>query len=349
DKEIYFKNDDPVLGEVTQPLDIIPNVSAIPFDENILLTNSKATAFKFKIKANSNRQSGKISFVSNSTVQITPKEVAYSLEKIGGEKVIEVSIQNQSITNQITDINIQINGKNLFLQRQIKYPHIQWQNINVPAKIRVSSIDLKTKIKPIAYVNGAGDYTVQALEKMNFPVTNISVQDLDKLDAKKFPVLIFGIRALNTNDAILDCKTKLMNYMQSGGRVIMQYNTTAELNTPEFAPAPLKISRDRITDENSPVKINITSHRIMTFPNVIKTDDFNGWVQERGLYFPNPYDSTYEEILLMNDPKEKDLKSAILYKKVGKGDFIYTPISWFRQLPKGVPGAYRIFANLVSK
>ena len=140
-----------------------------------------------------------------------------------------------------------------------------------------------------------------------------------------------------------------MNYMQSGGRVIMQYNTTAELNTPDFAPAPLKISRDRITDENSPVKINIANHQLMTSPNTIKTDDFNGWVQERGLYFPNPYDSTYEEILLMNDPKEKDLKSAILYKKVGKGDFIYTPISWFRQLPKGVPGAYRIFANLVSK
>ena len=348
-KDIYFKNDDPVLGEVTQPLDIIPNVSAIPFDENILLTNSKATAFKFKIKANSNHQSGKISFVSNSSVQITPKEIAYSLEKIGDEKVIEVSIQNQSITNQITDINIQINGKNLFLQRQIKYPHIQWQNINVPAKIRVSSIDLKTKIKPIAYVNGAGDYTVQALEKMNFPVTNISVQDLDKLDAKKFPVLIFGIRALNTNDAILDCKTKLMNYMQSGGRVIMQYNTTAELNTPDFAPSPLKISRDRITDENSPVKINIANHQLLTSPNTIKADDFNAWIQERGLYFPNPYDSTYEEILLMNDPKEKDLKSAILYKKVGKGDFIYTPISWFRQLPKGIPGAYRIFANLVSK
>lgn len=171
---------------------------------------------------------------------------------------------------------------------------------------------------------------------------------LKELRVDQYNVLIFGIRALNTNLDLKTCKNDLIRYMNQGGKVIFQYNTTAELITEDFAPDTLGISRDRVTDEYAQVRILKPNHSVFNQFNKINSDDFDNWVQERGLYFPGKYSTGYDELLSMSDPNEKELRSGILVKKVGKGYFVYSSLAWFRQLKAGVPGAYRIFSNLVS-
>ncbi len=210
----------------------------------------------------------------------------------------------------------------------------------------INSEILKTK-KRVAYIEGAGDYIDEALEKMGFEVKTIHPSGLQSLSIKQFDVLVFGIRALNTKQELISCKEHLIRFMSEGGKVIFQYNTTADLITDDFAPAQLKISRDRVTDENAQVRILKPNHPLLNSPNKINAADFDHWVQERGLYFPNNYSTSYDEILGMNDPNEKELKSGILVKKEGKGWFVYSSLAWFRQLKAGVPGAYRLFANLI--
>lgn len=347
-KPVYYKNDDPVLGEVSQPLDVLPSIVTKPYDANVLLAKNEAKDFSIIITANADNQSGTLHFKSDPSISIEPKSINYNLVRKNELKRITIKIKSNVLDNSTHEIQIFQNESKLFTHTPIKYPHINQQNILTPSKIKVIAVNLKTKTKNIAYIKGAGDYSVEALRKMNYSIDIINPNMLRELDPKKYPVLLFGIRALNTNEALSGCKNDLIRYMTAGGRVIMQYNTTAELVTDDFAPSNLKISRDRITDELSPVQFNLANHPILNTPNKITKSDFENWVQERGLYFPNTYDSTYQEILIMNDPKEKDLRAAILYKQVGKGSFIYTPLSWFRQLPAGVPGAYRLFANMIS-
>ncbi|PYJ40422.1 MAG: LmbE family protein, partial [Verrucomicrobia bacterium] len=151
-----------------------------------------------------------------------------------------------------------------------------------------------------------------------------------------------------TQDRIADLQRQLLAYVQAGGVVIAQYNTTADLKTKDIGPYPLDISRDRVTDENAEVRILAPDHPVMNTPNQITAKDFTGWVQERGLYFPNKWDPRWTPIISSNDRGEKPLDGGLLVAKFGKGYFVYTGYSWFRQLPAGVPGAYRLFANLVS-
>jgi hypothetical protein len=176
----------------------------------------------------------------------------------------------------------------------------------------------------------------------------LTESDITAKNLSQFSAVVLGIRAYNTQDRIANWLPELFAYVKAGGVVIAQYNTLAELKTEQLGPYPLEISRDRVTDENAEVRILAPNHPLMTTPNKITSKDFEGWVQERGLYFPKTWDPAWTAILSSNDPKEKPLDGGLLVAKVGKGFFIYTSYSWFRQLPAGVPGAYRLFANMLS-
>ena len=176
----------------------------------------------------------------------------------------------------------------------------------------------------------------------------MSEPDITAENLAQFSAVVLGVRVYNTQDKISNWLPELFAYVRNGGVAIAQYNTLADLKTEQLGPYPLEISRDRVTDENAEVRILAPNHPLMNSPNKITPNDFEGWVQERGLYFPKKWDAAWTAILSCNDPKEKPLDGGLLVAKLDKGFFVYTSYSWFRQLPAGVPGAYRLFANMLS-
>jgi hypothetical protein len=231
---------------------------------------------------------------------------------------------------------------------RISYPHIGVQTLMPPAEVKLVRADIRKKGDRIGYIPGAGDDVPESLQQMGYSVKVLSEDDITTENLAQFSAVVLGIRAYNTHDRIANWFPELLAYVKAGGVVIAQYNTLAELKTEQFGPYPLEISRDRVTDENAEVRILAPNHPLMNIPNKITSKDFEGWVQERGLYFPKTWDPAWMPILSSNDPKEKPLDGGLLVAKFGKGYFIYTSYSWFRQLPAGVPGAYRLFANMLS-
>ena len=244
---------------------------------------------------------------------------------------------------------ISIDGRDYSFERvRISYPHIGVQTLMPPAEVKLVRADIRKKGDRIGYIPGAGDDVPESLQQIGYSVKILTESDITAKNLAQFSAVVLGIRAYNTQERIANWLPELFAYVQAGGVVIAQYNTLAELKTEQLGPYPLEISRDRVTDENAEVRILAPDHPLMTTPNKITSKDFEGWVQERGLYFPKKWDPAWIKILSCNDPKEKPLDGGLLVAKLGKGFFIYTSYSWFRQLPAGVPGAYRLFANMLS-
>jgi hypothetical protein len=244
---------------------------------------------------------------------------------------------------------VSIDGRDYSFERvRISYPHIGVQTLMPPAEVKLVRADIRKKGDRIGYIPGAGDDVPESLQEIGYSVKILSESDITAKNLAQFSAVVLGIRAYNTQDRIANWLPELFAYVEAGGVVIAQYNTLAELKTEQLGPYPLEISRDRVTDENAEIRILAPNHPLMTTPNKITSKDFEGWVQERGLYFPKKWDAAWTAILSSNDPKEKPLDGGLLVAKVGKGYFIYTSYSWFRQLPAGVPGAYRLFANMLS-
>jgi hypothetical protein len=244
---------------------------------------------------------------------------------------------------------VSIDGRDYSFERaRISYPHIGVQTLMPPAEVRLVRADIRKKGDRIGYIPGAGDDIPESLQQIGYAVKILSEPDIAADNLAQFSAVVLGIRAYNTQDRISNWLPELFAYVKAGGVVIVQYNTLADLKTEQLAPYPLEISRDRVTDENAEVRILAPNHPLMTSPNKITSKDFEGWVQERGLYFPKKWDPAWTRILSSNDPKEKPLDGGLLVAKLGKGFFVYTSYSWFRQLPAGVPGAYRLFANMLS-
>jgi YD repeat-containing protein len=200
----------------------------------------------------------------------------------------------------------------------------------------------------IGYVMGAGDAIPEALRQIGATVELLSGADLASSDLTRFDAIVTGIRALNTRADLLAAGERLLAYVEQGGTLVVQYNTAGRRGGETLAPYPLHPSNNRVSVEDAPVTFLDPAHPLLTQPNKITPADFEGWVQERGLYFMDKWDERYQALLASNDPGEPPQKGGLLYARHGKGVYIFTGYSWFRQLPAGVPGAYRIFANLVS-
>ncbi|HMW38954.1 MAG: PIG-L family deacetylase [Saprospiraceae bacterium] len=346
-REVIYKNDDPVAGEVRQPFEILPEVTIAPFDQSVILASQQPSEIKFTLQCNGKSAEGSVRLDVPGGLIVEPQEVHYSLKKDHHEE-IKFTLKAGKMDNTMLSVPILVNGQSALIHNVIKYSHIPWQHVATPAVIKISKVDLKVNPVAVAYVQGAGDYIDETLLKLGYAVKLIAPKDIRFLDFKKVPVLIFGIRAWNTQTELPSVMDDILRYAEKGGRVIFQYNTTAELLLGEGLGTDFKISRDRVTDEHSPVRFLRPEHPVLNRPNKIVMNDFNEWVQERGLYFPNSYSSQWQEILAMGDQGEAELKSGILIQQKGKGVLIYTPLAWFRQLPSGIPGACRLFINLVS-
>ena len=195
---------------------------------------------------------------------------------------------------------------------------------------------------------GSGDFVPEALKQMGYEVRLLSDEDLSVGNLSPFDTIVVGIRAYNTRRVLQSAQSRLLDYVSAGGTLVVQYNTLQELVRTDLGPYPFRISQDRVSVEEAPIKFTAAQHTLLTTPNRISSSDFDGWVQERGLNFPGQWDPKYETVISSADPGEPALDGGVLYAKYGKGVYIYTSYSFFRQLPAGVPGAYRFFANLVS-
>ena len=230
----------------------------------------------------------------------------------------------------------------------IDYEHIPFQNVLMPSKAKVVRIPLERKGDNIGYIKGAGDLIPESLQQIGYNVTTISPDQISTAKLQQFDAVVVGVRAYNFVEELKFKKEDLNNYVSNGGTLILQYNKSRGLITDDFAPYTLKLSRDRVTDEFSKVTILNPKHPAFTTPNRITEKDFEGWVQERGLYFPNEWAPEFTPLLGMNDKGAPETKGSLLVAKHGKGHYVYTGLSFFRELPAGVPGAYRLFANLLS-
>jgi hypothetical protein len=224
-----------------------------------------------------------------------------------------------------------------------------------PAVQRVSVVDVKVpKDLKVGYIMGAGDDIPNVLEQIGMDVTLIPAEKLASEDLSRYQTIVLGIRAYDTQKDVIANNKRLLDYVQAGGRLVVQYNTLGSFGVPidfnsgKYTPYPATLSRARVSVEEVPVKILEPANPIFHSPNEITQKDFEGWVQERGLYFMSQWDANFTPLLESHDPGENEQKGGLLVAHYGKGTYIYTGYAFFRQLPAGVPGAVRLFVNLIS-
>jgi LmbE family N-acetylglucosaminyl deacetylase len=244
----------------------------------------------------------------------------------------------------------EIGGKSYDNERVvINYSHIPLLVLQPPARLRAVCLNLAIRGHNVGYLPGAGDDVAQSLADMGYKVTTLSGDDLTTNRLKEFDAVVVGVRAFNVRTDLVSHLPALFNYVAEGGNVIEQYNRPGrDLKTDQFTPYSLRLSSERVTDETAPVTFLAPENPVLNAPNKITSADFDGWIQERGIYYPNEWDEHFTPILACNDPGEAPLKGGLLVAQYGKGYFVYTGLVFFRELPAGVPGAYRLFANLVS-
>ncbi|MBK9758524.1 MAG: hypothetical protein IPO90_00785 [Flavobacteriales bacterium] len=235
---------------------------------------------------------------------------------------------------------------------EIDYPHIMPQVYYTPAEVKMIPLDVKTTAKTVGYIKGAGDDVPQAIQQLGVKVDIVDPATASLEIISKYDAVVMGIRAYNNNQGMKRFNPVLMRYVENGGTVVVQYTTrTSDMVLPDslIGPYPFKLTRDRVTVEEAPPTFLDAKHPLLNTPNKITTTDFDGWVQERGLYFCGSLDPHYTPLIAWNDPGEQPLNGGLITCNYGKGRYVYTGISFFRELPAGVPGAYRLFANLISK
>jgi hypothetical protein len=232
----------------------------------------------------------------------------------------------------------------------IDYPHIRPRPLSVPssAELRVARIALP-QLSRVGYVRGAADRVPEALTAVGVPVELLGPDTLERGDLSRYDAIVIGSRAYETDPALVKNNGRLLDYAKNGGLLLVQYQQYPFVDG-HFAPFPLTIARphDRVTDETAPAQEIDSTKALFHAPNEIGPDDWAGWVQERGLYFAHTWDSTYTPLLEMHDPGEGPLQGGLLVAPLGRGTYVYTGLSFFRQLPAGVPGAYRLFMNLLA-
>lgn len=347
---LIFKRNDPVEGEVYRPFVITPPVFTSIRDKVYVFANDEPKQVAVFVKAGSSDLKGTVSLDLPQGWKAEPVSYEFSLVSKGMEQsfVFSVFPSRKEGTGTVTAVAT-IDGKKYAQSLlEIAYSHIPVQTLLPNANARVVKIDLKKKGQQIGYIMGAGDAIPASLRQIGYTVDDLTARELSPALLQKYDAIILGVRAFNTLDQLKYDNERLFQYVENGGTLVVQYTTAGGMVTDKLAPYPLKIGRDRVAVEEAPVTFVNPKHPVLNEPNKIREQDFEGWVQERGLYFASEWDDKFEPVLSSHDPGEKPLEGGLLVAKYGRGYYVYTGYSWFRELPAGVPGAYRLFANLIS-
>jgi len=350
ERNIVYKYNDDVKGEVYKPLDIVPEITTSITDKVVIFNNDKTKTVGVTIKSGKDAVKGDLQLELPENWKINPKSIPFSLSKKGEEQTVYFQITPPKNATEITAKSIVLMDGQRFDKEQfnINYDHISKQQVLKPSEAKFIKLDIKIGNERIAYIMGAGDEVPKSLRQMGYEVTILKPEEITKQRISDFNVIITGIRAYNTVQALAFKQDILFDFVKEGHTMIVQYNTMDEFVTPNIAPFPLKISRDRVTDENARVDFLQPDHAVLNYPNKITSKDFEGWKQEQGLYYPNEWDKAFTPILSSADKGESAKKGALLIAKYGKGNYVYTGISFFRELPEGVSGAFRLMANIIS-
>lgn len=351
EKDVVYKMNDPVKGEVYKPFEITPKVSLHLADKVIIFANNTPKTVSLTIISGQNNISGTASLQIPSGWKVTPEKVDVNLQEKGAEQTIDFVITPPSNQNEgYIKPEVIIEGTTFSDEVvHINYEHIPYQTVILPSETKVVRLDIEKKGQQIGYIEGAGDIVPESLRQIGYTVTTIDPTSISENNLKDFDAIVVGIRAYNTVESLKFKQKHLLKYVENGGNLIIQYNTNRRLKVQEnLGPYPLTVSRDRVTDENADITLIAKEHPVLNTPNKITNKDFEGWVQERGLYFPNEWDDKYVPIMELHDKGESEKKGALLIAKYGKGYYVYTGLSFFREFPAGVSGAYRLFANMIS-
>lgn len=346
---VVFKHNDLVYGELYQALSISPPVFANIAENAYIFTDNEPKQVKVYVRAGRKNVKGVVTLKLPQGWKISPSSISFNLVEEQSEEAVNFMV-TPPLNAQVADFQALVTVDNKIYNRGISFithKHIPEQALYPLNTAKAVKLAIQIKNKNIGYLVGAGDEVPSSLQQIGYDVTILKDADMNLETLSKFSAIIVGIRAYNTLDRIVFYHDHLMEFVQNGGNLIVQYNTNSNLKT-NPGPYPMQISTDRVTVEGAEVSVLLPDHPALNTPNKITKADFEGWVQERGLYFPNEWDNKYEAIISIHDPGETPKNSSILITKYGKGNFVYTGISWFRQLPAGVPGAYRIFTNLIS-
>ena len=345
-----YKYTDQVRGEVYQPLIVAPSVTASMAEKAYVFTGNTSKNIPILLKSFRDKTEGILSLQVPEGWKIDPQRIEFNLPKKGNEQTVQFTISptDQAASGKIT-LNI-LSAGNTYHRgtRVISYEHIPIQTLFPLAEAKIERVDLKTGGKKIGYITGAGDLIPESLQQIGYQVSTLSETEIMNTDLTQYDAIITGVRAYNVNERLALMQPKLMEYVNKGGTLLIQYNVNNPLLVQNIGPYPFKITRDRVTDEDVNVRFLEKDHPVLNYPNKITANDFEGWIQERGLYFISDADPKYSRILSMNDPGESPNDGSLIVADHGKGRFVYTSLSFFRELPAGVPGAYRLFVNLIA-
>jgi LmbE family N-acetylglucosaminyl deacetylase len=350
ERNVIYKFNDDVKGEVYNPFDIVPDVTTSILNKVAIYHNGRSKRIGVKIKAGKDSVQGNLQLELPENWKVTPKSIPFNLTKKGDEQTVYFEVTPPKIADEITAKSIAIIDGKRFDREQtnINYEHISKQQVLKPSEAKFIKLDIKTGNEKIAYIMGAGDEVPKSLSQMGYDVSILKPEEISKEKLLKFDVVITGVRAYNTVQALASKQDLLFDFVKEGKTMIVQYNTTDDLVTKNIAPFPLKISKDRVTEEDAEMRFLAPKHSILNYPNKITAKDFEGWKQEQGLNYPTEWDTAFTPILSSNDKGETPKNGALLVAKYGKGHYIYTGLSFFRELPEGVSGAFRLMANMIS-
>ena len=348
---VVYKTVDPAEGEIYRPLSITPPV-AVEFEEDVLVfAKGNEQVVNVILTAVQDSVNGILKMkIDQPGWKVSPDTISWSFTKSGETTTLTCRITPPK-EEATASLRPEINAGGLTYHHKLMpldYDHIPYMSVVRDATVKLNSIDLKIIPRPIAYIEGAGDDVAEGLQQIGYDVDVIDPASISASLLSKYQVVILGIRAYNTVDALAYKNKIIFDWVEKGGTMIVQYNTNGRLVTGDIAPYPLTLSRDRITEENSAVTILDPEMEVLNYPNKIRSNDFDHWVQERGLYFPNKWDEHFTPILEMKDTGENSTQGSLLITGYGEGHYVYSGLSWFRHLPAGVPGSYRLLSNLIS-
>ncbi|MFD0797851.1 PIG-L family deacetylase [Maribacter chungangensis] len=349
---VIYRYAKPDKGEIYQPFEIVPEATASFRDKVIIFADDTPKEIPVTVKAHADNLEGTVEFCFDEAWSVEKDTKPFSIAKKGDEQTLYFKLSPPSIEKEsyISPI-VRVNGKEISKELvTISYDHVPMQTILLPSEAKTVRLDIKTAGQHIGYIMGAGDEMPTSLEQMGYTVHTIDPVGITEGSLTKYDAIVLGIRAYNVIDELKFKQRFIFDYVKQGGTVIVQYNTANRWGDQfeGIAPYDLNISRDRVTNEHSDVRILAKEHPLVNFPNKITTSDFEGWVQERGLYFPDTWAPEFTPILGMNDEGEEETKGSLLVAPYGNGNYIYTGLSFFRELPAGVPGAYKLFSNMLS-
>lgn len=347
-KPLIFRYSKRDKGEIYEPFEILPQVTTKLKDKVLIFSTSETQKVSVEVRAGGKNTNGFLSLKAPDGWEVTPNKAPFSIEQKGDVRTIDFMVKpTQEESNgwikSVAEIDGKIYDKELV---EISYDHIPKQSVLLASQAKVVRMNIKKQGTKIGYIHGSGDAVPESLRQIGYTVFEINPAEINDKNLLEFNAIVIGIRAYNTKKELQFKQKYILDYVKKGGNVIVQYNTNRRVDIK--APYELQLSRDRVTDEYAKVDLLAKEHSVLNYPNKITRSDFENWVQERGLYFPNKWSKEYTPILSMNDKGESIKKGSLLVARYGKGNYIYTGLSFFRELPAGVPGAYKLFANLLS-